>query len=395
MSAVSRARDARPGILHTIRSLRVDGVVKVLLRNLAHHDRDRFRHYVCSLRDEHELAGEYRASGFEPLFLGHHGPASMGRTVRRAKGLLRELDIDVVHSNRTADLALVGAAARAAGVAVVSSIHWLGRPSDHPEDAHLSWTRRRGEMMLTVALNRAFASRIVAVSGAVRQSYASLPGFPDDRVDVIYPGIDMHAVLDPDGARAQALRSALGLDGRGPVLLNVGRLHPVKGQLHLVSAMQRVRERLPHAVLLIAGGGELHEVLRQRIAEAGMENAIRLLGMRSDVDVLLGLCDVLVMASESEAAPLPLFEAMRAGRPIVATRVGGIAEIVDEGVNARLVPRADPDAMADAIIDIAAEPGRMARMGAAARQAGLDRYDIRASVAQIERLYDELLPPRS
>jgi glycosyltransferase involved in cell wall biosynthesis len=384
------AGEGRIGVLHTIRSLRVDGVVKVLLRNLHHHDRTRFRHYVCAMRREKALAPQFEELGLEPIFVDHRGPAGVPATVARLRRLIRELDIGVVHANRTLDLALAGPAARSAGVPVVSSIHWLGRPEDHPEDEHLSWARRHGEMMLTVALNRSVADRIIAVSGAVRDSYASLPGFPADRVDVVYPGLDMHVPI-PSGDTAAALRRTLGIEGRRPVLLNVGRLHAVKGQEHLIPAMSRIRERLPGAVLLIAGGGELHEELAGRIAAAGLGDAVRLLGMRDDVDALLGISDLLILSSESEAAPLPLFEAMRAGLPVVATAVGGVTEIVDDGITGTIVPRADPAAIAAATVAMFAEPGTAATMGRAAREAGLARYDIRVSVRRIEAIYDSLV----
>ncbi|MEO7963705.1 MAG: glycosyltransferase family 4 protein, partial [Gemmatimonadaceae bacterium] len=295
----------------------------------------------------------------------------------------------VVHANRTLDLTLAGTAALLRGVPVVSTLHWLGRLSDHPED-HGASLARRAEEMAPVVINRALANRVVAVSDAVRRSYASLPGFPSERMEVVYPGLDVTGFVVPDVAARARAREALGLGEAIPVLLNVGRLEPVKGQRHLVPMMQSVRERLPNAVLLVAGGGDLHTELSRLVDDEALSGAIHLLGSRSDVDALLAACDVLVLASESEAAPLPLFEAMRAARPVVATDVGGVAEIVCEGGTGHVVPRGDARAMADAVLRILVTPGEAARMGFAGRERALERFDIARSMRALERIYRDL-----
>jgi glycosyltransferase involved in cell wall biosynthesis len=389
--SVHEVHNGSISVLHTVRSLRVDGVVKVILRYLADRSDPALKHYVCSLRDEDDLADEFRASGIELIFLGHTGPYTVGRTVRRLVKCIRQLDIDLVHANRTIDLALAGLAAKRCGIPVVSTIHWLGRLEEHPEDAaQVPWIRRWLEMNATVVLNRLLATRIVAVSDAVRASYGSLRGFPRERMQVVYPGL---AMTDAQDTRVEEnLRNALGIDDDAPILLNVGRLHSVKGQLHLIPMMSLVRERLPKAKLLIAGEGELRPALTSAIAKAKLEDAIALLGTRTDVDALLGISDVLVLSSESEAAPLPLLEAMRAGRPVVATAVGGVREIVREGTTGYVVPRADPAAMAAAVLRILGDPREARRMGDAARALARERFDIASSRKALQRLYGSLVP---
>ena len=382
-------------ILHTLRSLRVDGVTKVVLRNVTTLDRIGFEHHVCAMLPELQLADEFRAVGIEPVVAGHRGPGSVPRTIARLARLIDELAIDVVHANRTLDLMLAGTAARLRRVPVVSTLHWLGRLADHPEDGGASLARR-AEEMAPVVLNRALADRIVAVSEAVQRSFASLPGFPAARVEVVYPGLDVVGIAAPDAAMRARVRETLGLGLTVPVVLNVGRLEPVKGQRHLVPMMKRVRERVPDAVLLVAGGGEQHEDLTRLVAEAGLGDAIKLLGSRADVDALLAASDLLVLASESEAAPLPLFEAMRAARPVVATDVGGVREIVSDGETGHVVPRGDPRALADAVVRALGTPGAAARMGEAGRQRALERFDISHSVRALERIYRDVAaqPPR-
>jgi glycosyltransferase involved in cell wall biosynthesis len=386
--------DERPlNVLHTLRSLRVDGVTKVVLRNVAELDHARFRHHVCAMIPELQLAGEFRAAGIEPIVLEHHGGSSIPGSVRRIAALLDELAIDVVHANRTLDLMLAGTAARLRGVPVVSTLHWLGRLEDHPEDRGASLARR-AEERTPVLLNRLLADRVVAVSDAVKRSYGALAGFPSERTEVVYPGLHVAGHPPPDAAARAGARAALGLGAEAPVLLNVGRLEPVKGQRHLVPMMRRLRERLPEAVLLVAGAGDLHDVLARQIGEADLGGAIHLLGSRDDVDALLAASDLLMLASESEAAPLPLFEAMRAARPVVATDVGGVPEIVLDGETGLVVPRGDARAMADAALRILTTPGEGERMGGAGRRLAEERFDIARSLCALERIYREVAAAR-
>ena len=385
--AVSAA--ARPiTVLHTVRWLRVDGVAKVILRNLRHLDRTRFRHYVCSIRADEGSADEFRAEGVEPFFLDHVSAADTPRSIYRAGGLIRRLGVDVVHANRTIDLLVAGSAARLHGRKVVSSLHWLGRIEDHPEDPTPFW-RQQIYRTTQVQLNRAIANRIVAVSGAVRDTFAELPGFPVDRVDVVYPGIDLEWPLPAAGTRSR-LRTELGVGQDTPLVLNVGRLHPVKGQEQLIGVMALVRQQVPDAVLLIAGDGELHATLAQKVEQAGAGGFVRLLGSRSDVDDLIAVSDVVVVASESEAAALPLVEAMRGSRPLVATAVGGTPEIVADGETGYLVPRADVPAMAAALVRLLADPESARRMGQAGRRRVEERFDLRSSAESLERIYASL-----
>jgi glycosyltransferase involved in cell wall biosynthesis len=386
--------DASPrayNILHTVRGLRVDGVVMVVLRNITNARSPEFRHHFCAMLPGGAMEAAYRSRGIEPLTVGHAGALTAPRSVRRLISLMRVRQIDLVHANRTLDLGLAGAAARVRGIPVVSSLHWLGRSEDHPEqDDTPRWTDAKRE--LTVIANRVLATKIIAVSAAVRESFSGLPGFPADRTVVVHPGLEMRPPISDASALAR-LRETLGLGQAHPVLLNIGRLVPVKGQRYLIPMMRRVRDRLPDAKLLIAGEGHLRATLEREIAGAGLSDAIVLLGSRSDVNDLLAVSDALVLSSESEAAPLPPMEAMRACRPVIATDVGGVREIVVDGVTGFVVPRGDAEALAGAVVKMFASPDVARQMGEAGRAVGLEQFDVAVSLERIEGIYRTLLDP--
>lgn len=385
-------------VLHTVRSLTVNGITSVVLRTVEQLAAHGVRSHVVSVFDNDEMAHAFRALGVEPVFLGHTGSGTVHRSTGMITRLVKERSVDLVHTNQTIDFLLGGMAGRLSRVPVVASIHWL---AEADTGAVGSEPRRMGRVKQYVRVlgERMLVTRIVAVSRAVRDTHVSLFGraFPVDRVEVVYPGISLergHGAPDPQVVR-ERVRRELGMEGAAPLLLNVGRLHPVKSQLDLMPMMRRLRQRLPDARLLVAGGGPLHEELERKAAEQEVQDVVRLLGSRLDVPDLLDACDALVLSSVTEAAPLPLIEAMRAGKPIVATAVGGVPEMVEDGRTGIIVPPRDPASLADAVERMFTLPGLAESMGEAGRTVARSRFDIVRVTAQLERIYRELAPDDS
>lgn len=382
-------------VLHTVRSLTVNGITSVVLRTVEQLASHGVRSLVVSVFDNDEMAHAFRDLGVEPVFLNHAGPATLARSIREIARVVEEHGVDVVHTNQTIDFLLGGLAARARKVPVLASIHWLAEVDTGAVGSEPGRVGRIKQYVRVLG-ERALATRIVAVSRAVRETHMSLFGraFPADRVDVVYPGISMDR--DPRAADAEAVRGRIrrefGVENASPLLLNIGRLHPVKNQLDLMPMMRRIHREMPDARLLIAGGGPLHDELRRKAVEQGVQDIVRLPGSRLDIADLLDACDALVMSSVTEAAPLPLIEAMRAGRPVVATRVGGVPEMVEDGSTGFIVPARSPAALAAAVERMFREPGLAPTMGEAGRRLAHARFDIVHVTAQLERIYRELVP---
>ncbi len=143
--------------------------------------------------------------------------------------------------------------------------------------------------------------------------------------------------------------------------------------------------------LWLVGDGPLRPVVEKTVVEMGLEGRVLFLGVRNDVPKLLAASDVLVLSSEYEGVPLTVLEAMAAGKPVIATAVGGVPELVEDGVTGILVPPRNPEALAQGILRLAKDADLRQRMGKAAQQWALERFDIARTAREYEALYLRLL----
>jgi glycosyltransferase involved in cell wall biosynthesis len=169
------------------------------------------------------------------------------------------------------------------------------------------------------------------------------------------------------------------------------RLVPRKGHADLLAAMPALVRRVPDVLVLAAGGGPLGHVLPALAEASGLAGHVRFLGHRADVPDLLAASDVVVLPSRVEGLPLAVLEALAAGRPVVATRVGGVAEAVDDGVTGRLVPPRAPAELAAAVGELLTDDGRRAAMALAARTVAEARFGADGATRRLEAAYDRWL----
>ena len=244
---------------------------------------------------------------------------------------------------------------------------------------HVSGRRR--------TVNRVFLNRLTdtvnAVSRFSADSLAREDGFRSRPIDVIENGVDI-AGFASDGNRPTDL------DPARRYIVNVARLHPVKDQATLLEAFSRLAPAHPDVDLLLVGDGALRQELEQLSQKIRLGDRIRFLGVRNDVPAILHACDVFVLTSLSEAAPLTLLEAMAAGLPAVVTAVGGMPEIVRDGVEGLLAPRQDVDKIAAALDRLLRDPKMAANMGAAGARRAREFYSIDRTVDRYYALYASL-----
>jgi glycosyltransferase involved in cell wall biosynthesis len=205
-----------------------------------------------------------------------------------------------------------------------------------------------------------------------------------DRVAMVPLGLELDDLL---GLQRSALA---GRSGGRLVFGFVGRLVPIKDPGTLVRAFALVRQREPGARLHLVGDGELRESVQTLAATLGVADAVELLGWRQDLCAVYAGIDILVLSSRREGTPFAVIEAMAAARPVVATDVGGVADILVDGTTGLLVPPEDPAALAEAMTRVGSDPGLRTRLGAAGRERAA-LYRAERLVADMARLYRELL----
>ena len=232
--------------------------------------------------------------------------------------------------------------------------------------------------------------RVVAVSEHTAEHMVHVEGAPPEKIRVIKNGIDFDRVK-PSGPEAVArVRAELAV-GDAHVVLVPARLHPEKGHSHLFRALPALRSRLDRRlVVLLAGAGPFEAAYRDEVRRLGCGEMVRFLGFRRDITDLMCAGDLVVVPSVAEAFGLVLAEALYLGRAVVATRVGGIPEIVDDGVDGILVPPGDRAALADAIGRLLDHPEERERLAGAGRQKVQERFSFETMTRAYEALYEEL-----
>jgi glycosyltransferase involved in cell wall biosynthesis len=233
---------------------------------------------------------------------------------------------------------------------------------------------------------------IVAISRGIKEVLVA-DGLSAEKITVIHSAIDVGAfdpALSPNG-----LLRELKLEGAAPLLGIVAHLADHKGHKYLIAAVPYILEAFPAARLLIAGDGELRQSLEEQVRALGVEPAVLFLGYRQDVPRILAALDLFVLSSHLEGLCTSLMDAMAMKKAVVATRVGGVPEVVAEGVNGVLVPAKDPRALAQGIISLLKDPDRVKAMGEAGRRIAEEKFHVDIMVNKIEKLYQELLQKKT
>jgi glycosyltransferase involved in cell wall biosynthesis len=204
-----------------------------------------------------------------------------------------------------------------------------------------------------------------------------------------------NGIPEPPSRGSTDIREELGIDAGAPIIGTVCALRPQKALEVLIDAAATLAARLDGVRVLIVGDGPERPSLERRIAELGLTGVVQLLGHRDDVPDLIHGFDVAVCSSDFEGTPLSILEYMRAGLPIVSTGVGGIPDVLEDGVHGLLVESRDPEGLAAAITRIVSDPDLAARLAAAARDRQQAEFDIGVTVRSIERLYEGLARGRT
>jgi L-malate glycosyltransferase len=321
-----------------------------------HQDRARWPVMVGSIAPAGPLQ-RAMASLDTPTFSLDRAPGWTGWTAaRRLARLLREHSVGVLHAHCFFPTLWGLLAARLARVPFVFTRHH----SDHHLRLGKRWHTRVDGWCAR------HASRAIAVSEATRRIMIDEEGVPDARIAVVWNGQDPPTAPPP--AALRALRASLGLDDASAVCLVVARLHEEKGHAVLWRALPDVLREVPGVLVLCAGDGPHRESLEAEVRRLGLERVVRFLGQRSDVPALVALSALVVLPSLAESFGFAALEAMSLGRAVVASRAGGLPEVVADGETGLLADVGDAASLAAAMRALLRDPGRAAAMGEAGRR---------------------------
>ena len=360
-------------VAHVVHCLEIGGLENGIV-NLVNAPRAGQRHAVICMT--HGGANRANLRPDVEVFELHKALGHDVKTFGRLIGLLRRLRPAIVHTRNWAAFDGV-LAARLAGVPrVVHGEH--GREISDPDGRN---RRRNGLRRLFSPL----VNRFTTVSDDLRRWLIQDVGIAADKVVRLHNGVDTDRFAPGDRGE---VRAKLGIGAEQTVVGTVGRLDPVKDQASLLEAFARVAG--PDAVLVIAGDGACRDALHAQAAALGLGDRVRFLGERRDVARVLQSFDLFVLPSLGEGISNTILEAMATGLPVVATRVGGNPELVDDGVTGQLVPRQAPEVLAKAIGEYLRDPARRKDHGARARARAIRLFSLSAMREAYADLYDRL-----
>ena len=351
---------------------RMHGVKRLFTWMIPQFDRERFNVSLISLREPDTSGDTLEQHGLDVTYLSK---SKFDPTTLPA--LLRELDrkqADVLHMH--------GYGATTFGRVAAA---WRGLPTVLHEHANLTktpWFQKVADRALAP-----FTDLAIAVSQSTADFVVNARLVPAERTRVVYLGAPVDEFAEPrspDSVRAS--RKALGLPEEGLVVGTVTRLMPSKGNQYLVEAARKVLDGQLDVHFCIVGEGELQGELETQARELHVTDRLRFPGFIRDVAGAFAAFDVVVFPSLWEGTPLTAFEALAAGRPIVASDADGLADILHADRDAVVVPKRDSDALAAAIVALLRDPARRAQLAREARATGA-AYDILTFVKKMELLY--------
>ena len=318
----------------------------VALRALGHNVE-----LVCP--EDARLGIRARADGFAV----HHARMRAGgdlRSMVTIRSLLARRRFDVLNTHSGHDSLVAGMAGRLAGTPFIVRTRHLALP------------------ITSLATYNWLPHRVVAVSHHVRD-YLISAGVQEDRVETIYDGI-----LKPEAATGSTLRDELGLDADAVVAGMVAIMREKKGHEDLIAAVRPMLAERPNLHVVMAGDGVWFEKIKAIVDGLGLAHRIHLLGFRTDITNVLRGCDLFVLPTHQEALGQSFIEAMAVGLPVIGTRVDGVPELIDDGVNGLLVPAHDVDSLRSALARLIDDAPLRARLGLAARLKTDNRFTVDA-----------------
>ncbi len=291
------------------------------------------------------------------------------KTINRLVQLIKSKKIQIIHSNGSRATIFGGIAARLTKTPLIWHVRIVN-----------------SDKLLDRLLAR-LASKIIVISKAVSRRFNWLKN-KEDKIVLVYNGIDLERFKPNVGIRKVRGES---LSSKTPMVVTVGRLDWYKGHKYLLEAAEKIVQTLPDARFLIVGDGEYRKRLENQVKQLNLDENVIFTGNRKDIPEILAGIDLFVLSSVSEGFGRAVAEAMACAKTVVATKAGGLSEVVEDGITGRLVSPKNSTALAEAIIELLKDKKKAENMGIAGRKRVEKLFSIERNVKSIEELYEKIL----
>jgi len=367
----------RLNILHTIETSGPGGAENVLLFLASRLNPERFRSMVV-INEPGWLEDRLRDLGLPTVRVQWNKWWDF-RLPRALARMVEDEQIDLIHSHLPDQNFYACLASRLSRCPAIVTYHGPVELSD-------SGTLRGWSKLQVV---KRTARKVVVVCDFVRDMLKDV-GFPEGKIHRIYNGIETSRFNAVAGG---ALRRELNSSPDTVLIGMVANVRAPKGHEYFIRAARLIADQYPNTFFVISG--DLHKTLApplfKLVSDLGLQDRLRFLGYRTDIPLILTDLDIFVLPSTSEGFPLVVLEAMACAKPVVATRCGGAAEVVDDGCTGFMVPVADAPAIASRVIELLNQKEKSASMGQAAKQLIEREFSVQGMVANYERLYESCI----
>jgi len=385
-------------VLHIITRLIKGGAQENTLLTVVNLDKARYQIALLSgptVGSEGEIESRARQLGTDLIILlelvREISPINDLKALYKTYRSIKNGKYDIVHTHSSKAGVIGRVAGRLAGVKnIVHTPH--GSIFDQDADIpSVSGALLIKCLLLVERIAARLTDRIVTLTDAEAIGYVKLGMGDKAKFTTIHSGIDLSRFGDVK-IDVVSKKKELGIPSNSTVITTIARLTPEKGHKYLIEAAKEViAESDNHIKFVFVGDGDLRDDLENKARELGLDEAILFLGLRDDVPEILAISDLFVLSSLYEAQGRVIVEAMAAELPVVATRVGGVPDVVIDGETGILVPPASPQALASAIVKMLADKGNAKQMGQAGKRQVDPEFSVETMVKQIDMLYSELL----
>jgi sugar transferase (PEP-CTERM/EpsH1 system associated) len=377
-----------PLVVHIIYALGTGGLENGLVNIINRTPADRYRHAIVCLTTSHDFAGRLTNKSVQIIEL-HMKPGTDIGMYRRLWKTLRRLKPDIVHTRNLAALETQILGIFMPGVKRVHGEH--GRDISDLDGSNWKYRLLRKFM-------RPLVHRYIAVSQDLANWLEESIGVSPERIHQVYNGVDQSRFRPGGRENSIVFPPEFLPPGKFVVLGGVGRLAEVKDQGIIFEALADLLARNPalreSLRVILVGDGPLMATLKSQVSALNLDGMVWMPGDRDDIPNLLQAMDIFLLPSLAEGVSNTLLEAMASGLPAIATAIGGTPEIVDNGVTGLLVPVGDASALSSAMMALVESPTDRERLGVAARNKVLEKFDWDVTVVTYLGIYDELLGRR-